>query len=40
VGVGSFLFLALVVIGIVLLVGQPPTADAHGEEGRPRQILD
>ncbi len=39
-GLGSVVFLALIVIGIVLLVRQRPTGDARGEERRARQILD
>jgi len=39
-GLGSVLFLALIVIGIVLLVRRPTGGDPRGEEGMAQQILD
>ncbi len=39
-GLGSVLFLTLIVIGIVLLLRQPAAGDSRGGEGGARQILD
>lgn len=39
-GLGSLLFVALIVIGVVLVLRQVPSGESRGGAGSARQILD